>query len=79
MNRHWKPAINRARCTGCGACVEQCPEHALGQIAGKATVLEPDACTYCARCETLCPTRAIALPYLIMYAPLSSTSDSTSR
>ncbi len=79
MSTRWTPTINWTRCTGCGACVEQCPENALGQIAGKAIVLAPEACTYCAQCETLCPTRAIALPYLIMFATPSSSSDSTSR
>lgn len=68
MSRRWQPRINRAVCTGCGACIARCPEGALEQIEGKAAVAQPGACTYCALCETLCPVHAIALPYLIAFA-----------
>ena len=78
MNKRWKPLINRATCTGCGACVQRCPEGALEAIAGKAAVTQPQACTYCGLCETLCPARAIALPYLVVFAD-SSVSDAGIR
>jgi hydrogenase-4 component H len=62
------PRIIAALCTGCERCVEICPTAALGQVGGKAVLVEPHRCTYCALCEDLCPDGAIALPFLIVFA-----------
>lgn len=69
MDRIWQPQIDRRICTGCGVCVAQCSTGALGQVGGKADLVNPDVCTYCAVCEDLCPVDAITLPYLICFAP----------
>ena len=61
------PILYAYRCTGCGACVEQCPVGALAQQGGKAVVAAPDACTYCLRCEDVCPSDAIALPFIVVF------------
>jgi ferredoxin len=63
----WLPKINRKRCTGCGDCIEICPTKALGQVDGKAQLVDADACTYCTVCEDVCPVNAIALPFLICF------------
>ena len=63
------PRINASLCSGCGRCVETCPTQALAEIRGKAYLLHPERCTYCALCEDLCPDGAIALPFLIVFAP----------
>lgn len=63
------PQINRDLCTGCRACVDVCPVQALAQVGGKAIVACPDRCTYCVACEDICPEGAIALPFLIVFAP----------
>lgn len=42
------------KCTGCGACVESCPQKALSMKEGKPAVRR-DACTLCGRCENVCP------------------------
>lgn len=62
------PRIHRERCTGCERCIEICPVDALGQVDGKAALVEPERCTYCALCEDICPEEAIALPFLIVFA-----------
>lgn len=62
------PLIDQDRCTGCHACIDVCPTHALLQVNGKAVLAFPDRCTYCTACEEICPEGAISLPFLITFA-----------
>jgi len=62
------PQIDPNLCTGCRACVDICPTHALAQFAQKAVLQFPDACTYCTACQDICPEGAIELPFLIVFA-----------
>ncbi len=71
------PAIDPARCTGCGWCVAVCAPHVLSlQVLAQAqgTGIEPSAwgpkrshlddaagCTGCALCAVRCPFDAIAM------------------
>ena len=45
------------RCAGCGACVEACPEDALGLVDGKA-LRDYDRCRVCGKCVQACAHRA---------------------
>ncbi len=45
-------------CTGCGACVEECPFQAIELVEGKARVIEA-ACAGCGICQGVCPKGAI--------------------
>ncbi len=38
------PVVDPARCIGSGSCVKVCPEHALGMVDGKATLVNAAAC-----------------------------------
>ncbi|MCA0456934.1 MAG: 4Fe-4S binding protein [Chloroflexi bacterium] len=67
-DNQWLPIIHSDLCVGCGACVAQCPTHALERRGGKATLSIPENCIYCAHCETLCPHNAIEIPYQICLA-----------
>ncbi len=59
------PAIDPARCTGCGWCVAVCPPHVLWLevVNGKkCSQLHDDAgCTGCAKCAVTCPFDAITM------------------
>jgi electron transfer flavoprotein alpha subunit len=52
--------IDKATCTGCGACIEVCPYDALSLEDDVAVVNEK--CTFCGACvEDVCPVDAITL------------------
>jgi len=59
------PAINAARCTGCGRCVAVCAPHVLslhprGWV--KTAALDDAAgCTGCAQCRVVCPFGAVRM------------------
>ena len=56
-----KPVIDEEVCTGCGICVDACPEGALELVGDKAKLAYPDKCTGCGTCEEQCPNGAITL------------------
>ncbi|MFQ5842584.1 MAG: 4Fe-4S binding protein, partial [Thermodesulfobacteriota bacterium] len=51
--------IDEEACTGCEACVEECPYGALEMKGDVVTVNEK--CTFCGACVDVCPVEAIAL------------------
>ncbi len=51
------PTVND-RCTGCGACLLTCPEHAV-RPRGGALFVRADLCTGCLECVEVCPADAI--------------------
>jgi NAD-dependent dihydropyrimidine dehydrogenase PreA subunit len=50
--------IDTEKCSGCGACVEVCPQRAVALIGGKA-VINHRLCTECGNCLDVCPVGAI--------------------
>ncbi len=65
-------SIRFAGCTGCGTCVDRCPEKALSFAAGDDTAvsIRPDRCngTACKRCEINCPEKVFKFS-LIPFVP----------
>jgi thioredoxin reductase/NAD-dependent dihydropyrimidine dehydrogenase PreA subunit len=58
------PVIDPARCIGCGACVNACPEgKVLGLINNKAELIEAASCIGHGACKAACPTDAISLVF----------------
>ena len=57
------PVFEFAKCFGSGACVKACPEHAIGIINGKGTLVNPAHCIGHGACEPVCPTQAIKLVF----------------
>lgn len=58
------PWIDPARCVGCGACTNACPEgKIIGLIGGKAQLLDPAPCVGHGACKAACPVDAIELVF----------------
>ena len=56
------PLVDHAKCLGCGACVEACPEeNVLGLIDRKAELTKPANCIGHGACREVCPFDAITL------------------
>ncbi len=52
--------VNEEKCTGCEACVEECPSEAIS-MAGDKAVIDVDACVDCGACVDVCPVEAISM------------------
>ena len=50
--------IDNARCTGCGSCVDVCPEQAI-TIHDDLAMINEDLCIQCGNCDNACPAGAI--------------------
>ena len=57
------PVVNPALCCGAGACVNACPEQALGIVNGKAQLVNPTVCIGHGACAAACPVEAIKLVF----------------
>lgn len=57
------PAVNRETCTGCGLCVDTCPDKVLELDEGKAKAGKGEflGCIACGHCMAVCPTESIAV------------------
>ncbi len=50
--------VDKAKCTGCGSCVDECPAECI-TIEDDIAVINNDECTDCGTCEDECPEEAI--------------------
>lgn len=53
-----KPAISKKACTGCGVCIEWCPEDAIS-MEGDVARIDSKACIGCGECLTVCRFDAV--------------------
>jgi NAD-dependent dihydropyrimidine dehydrogenase PreA subunit len=49
------------KCTGCGICLEVCPQAVFIPQNGKVQVADRDACMECGACAKNCPAKAIGV------------------
>ena len=55
----FKPLIDEAKCSKCGLCVKNCPEHALVMLVDKRILYFEDLCCGCEVCKLVCPSSAV--------------------
>ncbi len=53
------PTIDTEKCTGCGACVENCLTDTLTVLDGNASIRYAGNCIECGVCEEVCLEKAI--------------------
>ncbi len=51
-------SVDNAKCTGCGSCVDVCPQQAITMHDDLAMINE-DLCIQCGTCAEICPVGAI--------------------
>ncbi len=62
MNEEKKrPAIDSETCTGCGVCIDECPQKTLELADDVAKLVRPDDCDGCGTCAESCPLEAITM------------------
>ena len=53
--------VDEEECTGCGTCVDECPQEAISLNDDDIAVVNEDECTDCGMCVDACPTEAISI------------------
>lgn len=56
--RACEPTIDPALCSGCGLCIESCPDQAMAEGADCPSI-DPKLCLRCGHCAKVCPEEAI--------------------
>lgn len=56
----WVTDVRLDACTGCGACIGTCPEHALVPAARRPLVVR-SRCSGCLACVEICPRDALVV------------------
>ncbi|MGI5869138.1 MAG: indolepyruvate ferredoxin oxidoreductase subunit alpha [Kiritimatiellia bacterium] len=51
--------IDTEKCTGCEACIGNCPVEAISKDGDKCKI-DADACVDCGACAGVCPVEAIS-------------------
>lgn len=55
--------VNEQECSGCGLCVDSCPNQAI--VLNELAVVDREKCTGCGSCVDECPNEALQLIELI--------------
>jgi len=52
-------SLDNEKCTGCGICLDVCPQEVLRLVESKVEIFDKDACMECGACMQNCPFDAI--------------------
>jgi ferredoxin len=53
--------LDEEKCTGCGTCLEVCPQEVLEPVMKKVQIRDRDLCMECGACAVNCPFGAITV------------------
>ncbi len=56
-----KPVIDKELCTGCGICIDECPNGCLELVDDVSVLVRSEGCDGCAACDEACPSEAITM------------------
>ncbi|MDI6891702.1 MAG: 4Fe-4S binding protein [Actinomycetota bacterium] len=56
-----RPVIDKDECSGCGICVDSCPNGVLDLVDEISVVVNEEECTGCGICVEECPMGAIKI------------------
>jgi ferredoxin len=56
-----KPIINAEECSGCGICIDVCPNEVLDLVDDIAQPINEGSCDGCGTCAEECPMGAIEI------------------
>ena len=63
-----KPIFNAELCSGCRACMDNCPNQAI-TVEKKISAISYDLCTGCGKCLRVCPTHALDFDWFVEVPP----------
>ena len=52
--------VDKSSCTGCEACVDECPAEAI-VVENEVANVDANACVDCGSCVDVCPSDAISV------------------
>ncbi|HOX06124.1 MAG TPA: DUF362 domain-containing protein [Planctomycetota bacterium] len=61
MHALYRPSVDEAKCTACGACARHCPTAAFSVPKGSKARLDASRCIGCGECAAHCPSGAIPI------------------
>ncbi len=53
--------LNQNKCSGCGMCLEVCPQQVFSMNGNLSAIVDRDACLECGACAKNCPRQAISV------------------
>jgi ferredoxin len=58
------PVIDKESCTGCGSCIDICPNQAI-YMEGEKAQIDAEFCEECGFCTSECPVDSIKIMFPI--------------
>ena len=53
--------VDENKCTGCGKCIDRCPEGAISFNDNGLAEVDEEKCTGCGKCSKACPFEAVTI------------------
>jgi uncharacterized Fe-S center protein len=63
-----KPIFNAELCSGCRACMDNCPKQAI-TVEKRISAVDYNLCTGCGKCLRVCPTHALDFDWFVEVPP----------